>query len=86
MLRVRAIDPTCCVCQIGAKWLREWCGRASGGVSAAAASDDVLPLAVARILLNTSPKPSDETAAELFDLLGDGAFENIQVCCLLYTT
>lgn len=63
---------------MGARWLREWCSRAtgSGGAAAAAADDESLALAACRVLLlNRCP---EEAAAELFDLLGDNAFEAIE--------
>ena len=53
---------------VGAKWLREWCARASGG-AASATADDTATLAVARALLSKSS--GDEIAAELYDLFGD---------------
>ena len=58
-------------------WLREWCARTGpgGAPAAAGAGDDALALAACRVLfLGRSP---DEAAAELFDLLGDNAFEAI---------
>ncbi|KAK9814715.1 hypothetical protein WJX72_010327 [[Myrmecia] bisecta] len=61
--------------KVGAKWLREWCGRASGA-SALDSADDSLAMAVCRVLL--LGRSGDEAAAELFDLLGDTAFESIQ--------
>ncbi len=66
-----------CRLQRGALWLREWCARTGpgGAPAAAAAGDDALALAACRVLfLGRSP---DEAAAELFDLLGDNAFEAI---------
>jgi hypothetical protein len=60
--------------QVGARWLREWCNRA-GGVNDAS-GDDSLVLAVCRVVLGNLS--GDEAAAELFDLFGDGAFEDIQ--------
>ena len=63
--------------QRGALWLREWCARTGpgGAPATAAAGDDALALAACRVLfLGRSP---DEAAAELFDLLGDNAFEAI---------
>lgn len=59
---------------MGARWLREWCGRATGGGKAR--EDDCVALAVCRILLCASS--GDEVAAELFELFGDGAFDSIQ--------
>ena len=51
--------------------MREWCGRAAAGAGA----DDSLELAACRVLLlQRSP---EEAASELFDLLGDAAFEAI---------
>ena len=58
--------------QIGARWLQQWCQQAG----AAPTEDDALATAVARILL--THRGGDEAAAELFDLLGDGAFDAIQ--------
>lgn len=58
--------------EAGARWLIAWCSRASSG---AAASDDTVPTAVARLLL--SGRSDDELAAELFDLMGEGVFEHI---------
>ena len=58
--------------QIGAKWLQQWCMQAGGSE----APVDALLLAVARIVL--AGRSSDEAAAELFDLLGDGGFDLIQ--------
>lgn len=53
---------------VGAKWLREWCARASGG-AASATADDTATLAVVRALL--SKTSGDGIAAELYDLFGD---------------
>lgn len=53
---------------LGAKWLREWCARASAG-AAAASADDSAALAVARALLCAAS--GDELAAQLYDLFGD---------------
>ncbi|KAK9785880.1 hypothetical protein WJX73_006814 [Symbiochloris irregularis] len=58
--------------QVGATWLQNWCRQISG----ASAQDDTLATAVARVLLTNNG--GDEMAAELFDLLGDGAFDAIQ--------
>ena len=56
-------------CQgLGAKWLREWCARASAG-AAAAGADDSAALAVARALLCAAS--GDELAAQLYNLFGD---------------
>ena len=62
--------------QIGAKWLQDWCSRASGAEEAGAQADDTLALAVAQVLL--TGKSSEEAAAELFDVFGDASFEPIQ--------
>lgn len=61
--------------QLGARWLQQWCQQASG-TAPVGSGDDSLATAVARTLL--SQQSGDESAAELFDLLGDGAFEAIQ--------
>jgi len=62
--------------QVGARWLSEWCHRAGAGHAAGGSSDDAFALAVSRVLL--ASKSTDEAAAELFDLLGDGSFDSIQ--------
>ena len=53
---------------LGAKWLREWCARASTS-AAAASADDSAALAVARALLSAAS--GDELAAQLYNLFGD---------------
>jgi hypothetical protein len=53
----------------GARWLMQWCQRATGQ------RDDTIATAVCRMLL--SNRRDDEMAAELFDLLGDSVFEHI---------
>jgi hypothetical protein len=58
--------------QVGARWLREWCALA-GPTSDAA--HDSMPLVVCRVLL--ACRSSEEVAAELVDLLGDGALDHI---------
>lgn len=62
-----------CAAQVGAKWLREWCAAVSG--TSEAGTDDALPIAVSRILFTS--RSSEEVAAQLFDLLGDGSVEAI---------
>ena len=60
---------------MGAEWLREWSSRATGS-GGNAADDESLALAACRVLLlNRCP---EEAASELFDLLGDNAFEAIE--------
>ena len=57
---------------MGARWLHSWCCQ----VAHAPASDDTISTAVARVLLMN--RSGDEMAAELFDMLGDGAIDAIQ--------
>lgn len=62
--------------QIGALWLRNWCAKLTGGGGGSSGGDDPVAHAVARILLTA--KTGDEAAANLFDLLGDHAFDAMQ--------
>eukprot|EP00887_Chlorella_sp_A99_P000213 scaffold13.g213.t1 len=56
--------------EAGARWLMQWCARATGG-----AGDEGLATAVCGLLL--SGRGDDELAAEMFDLVGAGGFEHI---------
>ncbi len=56
--------------QIDLGWLKRWCDRIAGGDHAGAVAD-----AVCHILL--LDKSADESAMELLELVGDGAFEAI---------
>ena len=64
------------MCQVGARWLSEWCHTSQTGAGPGGSSDDALALAVSRVLL--ASRSADEAAAELFDLLGDASFDAIQ--------
>jgi hypothetical protein len=61
---------------VGAVWLRRWCARAAGADVAASHADDAVALAAARAVLGA--RSGEEAAAQLLDLLGDGAVETVQ--------
>ena len=61
-----------CTEQVGAKWLADWCMRAAGDM-------DVAPVASTVAMAVLEGRSADALASDLFNVLGDGAFDAIQV-------
>ena len=59
--------------QVGAKWLADWCMHNAGDMDVTAVASTVATAVL-------EGRPGDELAAELFNMMGDGAFDGIQVC------